>query len=104
MNKFKKGDTVFVISGRDKSKQSKISAVFPSSKSVIVDDLNQQTHYVRKTQESEGGLVKRAGRLNWSKIMVVCPSCKKPSRTAIKKIDGGQSARHCKRCGSSVDK
>lgn len=104
MNKFKKGDTVFVISGRDKAKQSKITAVFPDTKMVLLEDLNQRTHYVKKTQESEGGLIKKASKLEWSKLMVVCPSCKKPSRLAIKKLENGKSTRVCKRCETAIDK
>ena len=98
----KKGDTVVVLSGKDKGKQGKVQGTLPSEAKVIVEGINMVTcHTKPRRQGEEGGIVKREAPLYASKVQVVCPKCGKATRVAHKIVDGKKS-RVCKRCGAEL--
>ena len=68
----KKGDTVIVLSGKDKGKQGET-----------------------------GGIVQREAAMYASKVQVVCPKCNKGTRIAHK-IENGKKSRVCKHCGAEI--
>ena len=87
----KTGDTVVILSGKDKGKQGK----------VIVEGCNMVTKHVKPRQVGEaGGIVKAEGALYASKVMLVCPKCGKPTRLAHKVLEDGKM-RLCKHCGET---
>ena len=53
----KKGDTVQVITGRDKGKVGEIIAIFPKKSTVIVEGVNRKTKHIKPTQEGESGRI-----------------------------------------------
>ena len=98
----KKGDTVVVLSGKDKGKQGKVQATIPSESKVVVEGVNMVTcHTKPRRQGEEGGIVRREAALYASKVQVVCPKCGKGTRVAHK-IEGGKKTRVCKHCGASL--
>ena len=99
----KTGDTVKVISGRDKGLTGKVLAVSPKEGKVIVEGRNMVTKHVKPRRQGEqGGIVKAEGALYASKVMPVCPKCSKATRVGHK-IDGsGNKARVCKKCGAEL--
>ena len=98
----KKGDTVVVLSGKDKGKQGKVQATVPSESKVVVEGVNMVTcHTKPRRQGEEGGIVRREAALYASKVQVVCPKCGKGTRVAHK-IEGGKKTRVCKHCGASL--
>ena len=98
----KKGDTVVVLSGKDKGKQGRVNAVVPSEKKVVVEGVNMVTcHTKPRRQGEEGGIVRREAPLYASKVQVVCPKCGKGTRVAHK-TEGGKKVRVCKHCGASL--
>ena len=98
----KKGDTVVVLSGKDKGKQGKVVEVSPSEGKVIVEGVNIVTcHTKPRRQGEEGGIVKREAPLYASKVQVVCPKCNKGTRVAHKIADG-KKTRVCKHCGAEL--
>ena len=100
--KIKKGDTVVVLSGKDKGKQGKVQAVIPADRKVVVEGVNIVTcHTKPRRQGEEGGIVKREAPLYASKVQVVCPKCGKGTRVAHKTVDGKKS-RVCKHCGAEL--
>ena len=85
----KKGDTVVVLSGKDKGKQGKVLGTVPSELKVVVEGVNIVTcHTKPRRQGEEGGIVKREAPLYASKVQVVCPKCSKGTRVAHKIADG----------------
>ena len=56
MNKFKKDDKVIVISGKDKGKVSKISKVFPKTRTVLLDNCHFATKHLKPNQQQQGGI------------------------------------------------
>ena len=104
MNKLnvKKGDTVVIISGKDKGKQGKILAAMPEDQRVIVQNVNMITAHVKpRKQGEEGGIVKREAAIYASKVQVVCPKCDKGTRVAYE-IKDGKKVRVCKHCGAAL--
>lgn len=100
----KKGDTVYVITGKDKGKSGKITAVYSDKNKVLIENVNIVTkHQKPKSQQDKGGIVKKPAPVDASNVMVVCPVCGKATRIAHKEIDG-KKARICKKCGASLDK
>ena len=72
----KKGDTVVVLSGKDKGKQGKVLGTIPKSLKVVVEGANMVTCHVKpRRQGEEGGIVKREAAIYASKAMrIVCPT------------------------------
>lgn len=100
----KKGDTVYVITGKDKGKSGKVTAVYSDKNKVLIENVNIVTkHQKPKSQQDKGGIVKKPAPIDASNVMVVCPVCNKATRISHKEIDG-KKARICKKCGASLDK
>ena len=99
----KKGDTVVVLSGKDKGKQGKVLTVMPESKKVIVEKVNVVTRHTKPRQQGEeGGLIKKEAPIYACKVMRVCPKCGKPARPASKVGADGKRVRVCKKCGAEI--
>jgi len=98
----KKGDTVVVLSGKDKGKKGKVQGTVPAAQKVVVEGVNMATcHTKPRRQGEEGGIVRKETPLYASKVQVVCPKCSKPTRVAHK-LDGGKKTRVCKHCGAEL--
>ena len=96
----KKGDTVIILSGRDKGKKGKVVEVSPKEKKVIVENLNMVTKHVKPTQMGQqGGIVKAEAPLYACKVMAVCPKCGKRTRVGFKFKEDGTKVRVCKNAG-----
>ena len=98
----KKGDTVVVLSGKDKGKQGKVLGTVPGSSKVVVEGINMVTCHVKPRKQGEtGGIVQREAAMYASKVQVVCPKCNKGTRIAHK-IENGKKTRVCKHCGAEL--
>ena len=98
----KKGDTVIVLSGKDKGKQGKVLGTVPSEAKVVVEGINMVTCHVKpRKQGEEGGIVKREAAIYASKVQVVCPKCGKNTRVGCELKDG-KKVRTCKKCGAEL--
>ena len=100
----KKGDTVLVITGKDKGKTGKVVEVFPKDNRVLVDGINIVTkHKKARKQNEKSEIVKKNAPIEVSNVMVVCATCGKATRVAHNEING-KKARVCKKCSASLDK
>ena len=107
----KTGDTVVVISGKDKGKQGKIQKAFPSTGKIIVEGVAMvKKHQKPRGQAIPGGIIEKEAAIPACKVMLVCPSCKKATRLAYKfiEVEGKKprKVRYCKHkgCGATIDK
>ena len=99
----KTGDTVIVLSGKDKGKKGKVLAVSPKEDKVIVEKINMVKKHVKPRKLGEqGGIIKAEGAMYSSKVQLVCPRCKKPTRVGHKIYEDGTKGRICKKCGESL--
>ena len=105
MNKVhvKTGDTVVVLSGKDKGKKGKVMAVSPSEGKVIVEKINMVSKHVKPRRMGEpGGIIKAEGAMYASKVQIVCPRCKQPTRVGHKIYEDGTKSRICVKCGEAL--
>ena len=101
----RKGDTVVVIAGRERGKRGRVLRVMPAEGRVVVERLNLMKKHQKPTQKlRQGGIIEREGPLALSNVLVVCPSCDKPSRTGVKILTDGRKVRTCRRCNESIDR
>ena len=99
----KKGDTIVVLSGKDKGKQGKVLKSDPKGGKVIVEGVNvAMKHRKPRRQGEEGGIVKMETPIYACKVMLVCPKCGKPTRPAFRILDDGSKARVCRKCGETI--
>lgn len=99
----KKGDTVQIISGKDRGKQGKVLEVSPKEGKVIVEGRGMVTKHVKPRKMGEqGGIVKAEGAMYASKVMIVCPKCGKPTRIGHQIAEDGTKTRVCRKCGAAL--
>jgi len=85
----KTGDTVYVISGKDKGKTGKVTKVFPKKGKIIVEGINQVTKHLKPTQMNpQGGVVTKEAPLFSSKVMLFDEKAGKPTRVKSEIRDG----------------
>ena len=116
----KKGDLVQILSGKDRGKQGRVIEARPAERRVIVENLNVVKRHTRPrpikdssrmggSQVQPGGIVEKAAPVDVSNVMVVCPTCKLPTRVGItvKDVKGELvRVRVCRRagCGQEIDR
>ncbi|KKT01150.1 MAG: 50S ribosomal protein L24 [Candidatus Nomurabacteria bacterium GW2011_GWA2_43_15] len=85
--KIKKGDSVIVITGKDKGKKGKIVHVFPKENKVIVEGLNMIKRHQRPRKSGEKGTIKSIEMpLHSSNVMMLDPKEGKATRLGKKKV------------------
>lgn len=100
----KKGDTVYVLSGKDKGKKGKVLSVIPDDKMVLIEGINMSVkHKKPKGRFQQGGIITQESPISSSKVMLVCGRCKTPTKVAKLLHEDGQKDRVCKKCGEVID-
>ena len=118
--KVRKGDTVQVMKGKDRGKQGRVIDSDPKAARVLVENINMIVRHQRPRpiqnssrmggpQIIPGGRIEKAAPMPVSNVMVVCPTCKRPTRvgTVIKDYkDKHRRIRVCKHadCGQEIDR
>jgi large subunit ribosomal protein L24 len=100
----KTGDTVVLLTGDDKyrGKEGKVLAVSPKEGKVIVEGINVVKKHVKPRKAGDpSGIIETESAIYASKVQVVCPKCKKPTRVGHKIVDGAKE-RICKKCGATL--
>lgn len=104
--KVKKGDNVYILSGNDKGKTGKVLSVNPKNSTVIVEGVAVATkHKKPRGVKEQGGILHVEAPIDSSNVMVVCSSCKKPTKVAAKITGEGKDkvkVRVCKKCGAEI--
>lgn len=106
--KIRKGDTVEVISGRkiDKGKRGEVIKVYREKQRVAVQGINIRKKHQGQIQAQgrtmSPGIIEFEGPIHISNVMLVCPSCGKPTRVGIIREEG-TAHRVCKRCEAQID-
>lgn len=101
----KKGDTVVVLSGKDKGKKGKVIEALPQTAKVVVEGVHKVKRHTKPTQKlPQGGIITKEAPLASSKVMLICPACNKPTRIGKTLLANGKIARACKKCSEVIDK
>ena len=107
----KKGDTVLVISGKDRGLKGRVISASPDTQRVLVEGANRIKKHTKITQSGrgsqQGGIVTQEAPVHVSNVQVVCPTCGKATRIAHRRSeadDNGKthSVRTCKRCNGDI--
>jgi large subunit ribosomal protein L24 len=118
--KVRKGDLVHMIKGKDRGKQGRVIDARPAERRVIVENLNVVKRHTKPrpmrdssrmggTQMTPGGVIEKAAPVPVDNVMVVCPTCNRPTRVGMQEKtvkDKHVYVRVCKRadCGQEIDK
>ena len=99
--KIVKGDTVIVISGKDRGKEGVVSRVMPSSNKVIVDGVNvAKKHQKPRKANEQGGIIDRDMPIHVSNVMLMHRG--EPTRVGFKVLPDGTKVRIAKRTGEEI--
>jgi large subunit ribosomal protein L24 len=99
----KNGDTVYVVSGKEKGKTGKVIKILRNENKAIVERLNVIKRHSRPSQKNpSGGIIEKEAGIHISNLMLYCPKCKRPSRIGRKRLAGGERIRYCKRCNEEI--
>jgi len=100
--KVKKGDTVLIITGKDKGKTAKILKSLPKEGKVLVEGVNLKAkHSKPKRQGEKGQIVRVPSPLDSSNVKFLCPKCQKVTRLGYE-VTKDRKYRVCKKCKSEV--
>lgn len=100
----KTGDTVKVLSGKDKGKKGKVLSTMPNEGKVIVEGVSMASHHTKpRKQGDSGGILKKETPIYASKVMLVCQKCGSAARTGHKFLENGKKVRYCKKCNEMLD-
>lgn len=98
---FKTGDTVVVLSGKDRRKRGKIIRAYPRIGRITVDGVNVRVRHRRARRAGEKGQkIETTLAIPAAKAMLVCPSCGKPTRVKAV-VEGKRKRRGCRQCGAT---
>ncbi|MGV6801933.1 MAG: 50S ribosomal protein L24 [bacterium] len=100
--KLKKGDTVIVLTGKDKGREGEITTVMPKDNKVIVSGINMVKRHTKPSQMSNGGIISKEAPLHISNVALKDPKSGKPTRVGFK-IDGERKVRVAKNSGEVID-
>lgn len=116
--KIKKGDTVLIISGKDRGKKGKVLEALSKERKVSVEGVNlMKKHQKPKKSGEKGQIVQLPKPIDVSNVKLICPKCGKAARTGQKLIKEHHSShvstevsatedkrkyRICKKCGQEI--
>jgi len=100
--KIKKGDTVVVLTGRDKGKTGSVLRALPRDNKVIVQGINVAKRHQRQTPTSQGGIVEKELPIHVSNVAAIDPKDNKPTRVGFKVNKDGSSSRVSRRSGETL--
>jgi len=100
----KKGDTVVVITGKDKGKKGKVLQVLPKKNRVIVEGVNMVTKHQKPNQQmQQGGIINQEAAINASNVMLWDKKANQGVRVGYKLLANGDKVRVSKKTGEVID-
>ncbi len=102
--KIHQGDLVLIISGKDKGKQGTVLRVLASKNHLVVEGINMRTRHIKKTTQAAGQRIQYEASLDASKVMIIDPKTKKPTRIGYKIDEKGMKKRIAKASGDVIVK
>ena len=87
--KIKKGDTVMVISGKDKGKKGVVLTVIPQDAKIVVEGVAIVKRHLKPGRgNTVGRIAERPRAIAISNVMLIDPSGKNPTRVKREMRDG----------------
>ena len=101
--KIKKGDSVIVLTGKDKGKTGEVLSVKPAEAKAVVQGINLVKRHTKPTQFQAGGIVEKEAAIAISNIAIVDPKEGKATRVGFKTLEDGKKVRYAKLSGEVID-
>jgi large subunit ribosomal protein L24 len=104
------GDPVIVIAGKDKGKQGEVLRTLPREHKIVVRGVNVLKRHTKAGRSAggnraiQGGIVDFEAPFAYSNVMLVCPTCGKPTRIKHIVLENGVKALECMRCGEPYER
>tara|TARA_B100000927_G_C16300278_1_gene403202 strand:+ start:331 stop:654 length:324 start_codon:yes stop_codon:yes gene_type:complete len=105
-SKIKKGDSVFILSGKDKGKTGKVLKILKKSDTAdkaIVEGINIVKKHTKQSATQKGGIESVEMPLFISKLSLIDPKTSKPSRVGFKFLKDGKKIRFAKKSGETLN-
>jgi large subunit ribosomal protein L24 len=100
--KIRKGDTVMIITGKDKGKHGKVLKVYPEKERVIVEGCNMQTKHQKQTRKERAEIKHQEGPIHISNVMFYDTKERVATRIGYR-FENGVKVRYSKKTGQVVD-
>ena len=102
----RKGDTVVVLSGKDRGKQGRVLKVQAAKGTAIVERVNEKKKHEKPNpgKNVKGGIAQREFPIKVDKLQVICPSCNEPARLGSHRDEEGNTVRFCRKCKANITK
>jgi large subunit ribosomal protein L24 len=101
MQKIRKGDSVVVLTGKDKGRTGEVLQVLPKEDRAVVRGINMVKRHQRQTQAQEAGIINKEASIHLSNLAVAAKDGK-PTRVGFSVVDG-KKVRVAKRTGDVID-
>jgi large subunit ribosomal protein L24 len=104
------GDTVVVVAGKDKGKQGQVLRTLPREQKIVVQGVNILKRHTKAGRSAggnkaiQGGIVDFEAPLDYSNVMLLCPTCSRPTRIRHTVLESGTRALECVRCGEPYER
>ena len=103
-SKIKKGDTVIVLTGRDRGRSGEVLKVLPEANRVLVDGVNMVKKHRKASPTSQGGIESMAAPMHISNVAHKDPKSGKATRIGFKFLEDGRKVRFAKASGEVIDR
>lgn len=101
--KIKKGDSVIVLTGKDKGKKGEVLKTIPAKSRVIVQGVNVVKKHQKPTQFSAGGIEEKELSIHVSNVALADPKEDKPTRVGYTTLKSGKKVRVARRSGETIE-
>lgn len=100
----RQGDTVVVISGKDRGKRGKVLRVEPRTGRLVVEGVNVARRATKPNPPKvlQGGIIEKEAPIDRSNVMIACRHCHEPARIGKTVLEDGTRVRKCRRCGEAL--
>jgi len=104
------GDPVVVVAGKDKGKHGEVLRTLPREGKIVVQGVNILKRHSKAGRSAggnkaiQGGIVDFEAPLDYSNVMLVCPTCSQPTRIRHTVLENGDKALTCVRCGEPYER
>jgi large subunit ribosomal protein L24 len=103
-SRIRKGDTVTVLTGKDKGKSGEVLRVIPDRRRVVVRGINMVKRHARPSAVSPGGILEKEATIDVSNVALNDPKDGKPTRVGWRTLEDGRKVRFAKRSGEVIDR
>jgi large subunit ribosomal protein L24 len=102
--KIRKGDTVAVLTGRDKGKRGEVLSVNPDEGRALVRGIQMVKRHQKPTGMNQpGGIIEKEAPIQLSNLALIDPKSGKPTRVGFTVLADGKKVRVARPSGEVLD-